>query len=217
MRKPIVIGIESFPTKKMATERCRTVLYRYATGQTVSSDDARFLGELLLLHAEADQKIGCGVASFQVEQNGPTRGFWLTRTDGTRTDFSFIACLTPRTPEREALDGLRWAVRDQIRAFRESALVDGARCAVTGVTLAGEATHVDHDPAFLVLVDDFLQSRGLGLADVSVEPTADGEIITVLADEALAQAWADYHRANAHLRLVTQSANLGLLRRRVAR
>jgi hypothetical protein len=218
VRKPIVIGRRVFATKKEATEACRAVLYRHPVGHTFLGEDERFLADLILLHAEAEQKIGVGVRSFQVEQNGPTRGFWITRIDGSRTDFSFIACLTPRTPEREALDAMRWAIRDQVVAFRAAKLnPSGNVCEVTGTPITPADAHVDHEPPFRVLVADFLAQWSVALADVRVMPTADRETVTVLADASLRVAWQEYHRANAGLRLVSREANLSLLRRGVAR
>src|SRR5687768_2379203 len=116
--KSIVVGERRFSSKKLATEFVREILYRYDIGQRVSEGDAGFLADLLQLHPQAPQKIGCGVRYFTVEQNEGSRGFWLTRTDGSRTDWSFPSCLTPPTPESEARAGFRTAIRPQIAAFR---------------------------------------------------------------------------------------------------
>ena len=39
-----------------------------------------------------------GIAHFEVRCNEFNSSFWLVRTNGTSTDFSFKHCLTPRTP-----------------------------------------------------------------------------------------------------------------------
>jgi hypothetical protein len=216
--KPVHVGDRVFATKKAATEAIRLILYRYGIGQVVNADDSAFLLDLIQLHPEVEQKIGSGIAAFSVEQNDGSRGFWLTRVDGSRTDWSFLACLAPPTPEQESLAGLRSAVRDQIEAFRVSMLArSDLRCAVSNAPLNAENIHVDHDPPFQDLVLRFLAPRAMPLATVRVKPTTDGSTVTELADDALRVLWTEFHRTNAGLRAVTRQVNLGLLRRTGAR
>lgn len=212
------IGDTVFPTKGAARAAIQSVLYRYGIGTTVAADDAAFLADVLNRHPERDAKIGVGVASFQVEQNLGSRGFWLTRTDGTRTDWSFLSCLTPPTPVQEAKAAFRTEIRDQIRAFRAHAFSGSApRCPITGdVLTANDTAHVDHDPPFDVLLDGFLRSQHVDLSQISVEPTCDEETDTRLTDRQLARDWSTYHHAHARLRVVSRVANLSLLRRGVS-
>lgn len=208
-------GEHSFTTKKAATEAIRKVLYAYNPGESLKEEDASFMANVLEHHPEAAMKIGCGVRSFQVENNHPTRGFWITRTDGTRTDFSFLSCLTPPTPEMDARKAFRTEVRDQLVAFKANAFSSSAQlaCAVTGVLLTSDRCHVDHyEPTFLELTEQFLASRGVAIVDVQVEPTLDGSTETKLLDRELAKAWAEFH-TRAKLRIVSAHANLSLLRR----
>ena len=202
----LAIGHRTYATKKAAAEACRLVLYRYSPGESVSPADHLFLLDLLDLHPEGGEKAGAGVASFQVEQNGPTRGFWLTRVDGSRTDFSFLACLTPPSRERQALTAFRTAIMDQIATFR--ATNTDWTCPITGDHLTRATAHIDHDPPFVVLVDAFLRECGVELGQVEVMPTTDGSTMTRFADRDLASAWSDFHRANARLRAVSARANL---------
>lgn len=167
-------------------------------------------------HPEAPQKIGCGVHFFSVEQNDGSRGFWLTRTDGSRTDWSFLSCLTPPTPETEAKAGFRTAIRPQVAAFR--ARFDHAqeqpRCPITDEVLTESNVHIDHEIPFEELLDSFLRALALTLGDIKVKPTVDGSTTTELADEDLRVLWETFHQRNARLRAVSVQANLSILRRR---
>lgn len=212
-RQPIRIGDEVFATKKAAGDRIREILYRYGIGHALGAADESFMRDVLALHPESEQKIGVGVARIEVRQNMGSRGFWVVRTDGSATDFSFLACLTPPTHEHDVRRALRTAVRDQVRAFRDRELVPGARCAVTMELLDGLEVHVDHDPPFEDLVRAFMAARGLSFGDMAVVATADGATDTVLADHALAAEWSVYHAEHARLRLTTRHANLSVLRR----
>ncbi len=215
-RQVFHFGDQKFVTKKAATEAIRKVLYAYKPGETLKEEDAFFMADVLEHHPEAAMKIGCGVRSFQVEYNHPTVGFWITRSDDTRTDFSFLSCLTPPTPEMDARKAFRTEVRDQLVAFKTKATSSSAQlaCAVTGVLLTSDRCHVDHyEPTFLELTEQFLASRGVAIADVQVEPTLDGSTETRLLDRELAKAWGEFH-TRAKLRIVSAHANLSLLRRR---
>lgn len=56
--------------------------------------DQRLLGELLALHPRAAEKVGPGVEHFYVAGAAyGSRCFYVKRTDGTRTDFSYLKCL----------------------------------------------------------------------------------------------------------------------------
>ena len=208
------LGGHLFSSKAAATEAIRGVLYRYPIGATVTNpDDVALLTDLLARHPKSAAKIGCGVASFQVEQNIPSRGFWLTRCDGSRTDWSYLSCLTPPSHLQDVYAALRTEVRCQVQAFKLRAFSDGpVRCAVTGDVVTLDNAHVDHDPPFVDLVARFLVSLGLSIEHIQVEAKADGETERRLVDRELAARWSDYHYASAGLRIVTPFANLSILR-----
>nr|MCU0649682.1 DCL family protein [Gemmatimonadaceae bacterium] len=96
MPKPVTIGERVFGTQKSAMDEARRVRDRYADGQMVTGDDVDFLMDLLYLHSEAADKIGSGVAGFSVDRDHvyrTTRCFFVHRTDGSSTDFSFENCI----------------------------------------------------------------------------------------------------------------------------
>lgn len=202
------IGNREFASKREATEAIRKVLYAYGIGERVTDDEhCEFLSDILAMHPEDTAKIGCGVSHFSVESNGPTRGFWLTRTDGTRTDFSVFACLTPPSRRSNALAAMRLAVAPSIRRFRESC--GATMCALTGDPLDIRTAHIDHaDPTFIELAEAFAASIGSHLVNIAVAPTTDGSTKTELADDGVRAAWVKYHDERATLRAVLPLANL---------
>lgn len=210
------IGETEFPSKRAAADAIRAVLYTYKHGQTLTPEHAAFIASVLDCHPERSQKVGCGVASLQVQNNGGTMGFWLTRRDGSRTDFSFLSCLSAPSSEQQTRAAFRREIRDQIVAFRDEAFAhsDSIPCAVTGELVNRRDAHVDHCPTFDAMLLEFLRIYGPPLRDVAVEPTSDGAVDTHLADLGLAGAWRNYHRENARLRVVSARANLSMLRRR---
>jgi Protein of unknown function (DUF3223) len=59
--KPVRIGTLHFNRKGDATKFLRNILYKYELGDKVSDDDAGILAELVAMHPEAPEKIGCGI------------------------------------------------------------------------------------------------------------------------------------------------------------
>lgn len=213
-RKLIRIGEAVFTTKKAATEAAREILYGYELGSTLGAEHEAFMLDVFRLHREWESKRGCGVASIQVDQNLGTRGFWLTRADGSRTDISFVKCLTPPRHEHDVRAAFRTEIREQVRQFKAANLLPGAACPITGERLDAYNAHVDHaPPEFDELFASFLADNQLAFEQVDVNPTEDGSTDTLLADRHLAARWQEYHRRYARLRLVTKTANLSVLRR----
>lgn len=217
-RNPVLVGHRSFALKKDAEDACRELLYRYPPGSRVTSpDDEQFLLDLLDLHPERSDKVGCGVAYFEVRVN-PTftrqRTFYLIRVDQTETDFSFMKCLKPPTHRQLVLGAMRREVANQVYEFAEQTYdADSVvRCAVTGQVIERANAHVDHSsPTFLELAEQFIIQYGGW--DGFIIAHADRSIGVQLGDEGQAKEWRDYHRQYANLRVVSIEANLSILKR----
>lgn len=198
-------------------ERCRTILYGHQIGETVKGADHDFLVELLGRHPTAAEKIGSGIARFEVRINPRFHKFcfWLIRTDGSSTDFSFMRCLNGAPSHRSlARSAMRAEILPQIHSFKLAGLQTGTRCSVSGEAL-NENCHVDHhEPSFEELADRFAETEG-GYDAIQLTPSLDGHVGRRLADPFLAVRWEDFHREHAHLRLVTAHINLTKKRKRV--
>lgn len=94
MAKSHNIGPHNFDTQAAAVAFIQQVLYRHPLLEPITGDDHPFLLELLKKHPYAGEKVGVGVKHFTVENaKGGTRCFYITRIDGSRSDFSFMKCL----------------------------------------------------------------------------------------------------------------------------
>jgi Protein of unknown function (DUF3223) len=190
--------------KKEAMARCHEIVARTEDGQRVTGeDDVGFLHCLLDRHPRASQKIGVGVASFTVQpMERGTRGFVLHRYDGSSTDFSYYSCITPPNDVALARKAMRRAVDQQISEFRKASAARGPLvCEVTGEALTWDDVHVDHaPPIFVVLADEWAVLVG-GYQTIQLLPAEDKQIGRLLADP---EPWADFHRARAHLRIVSR-------------
>lgn len=217
-RTAYTFGAETFATQREAKDRIKLILNAYPLGATLSDVDAAFMADVLSLHPERDAKVGVGVTSMQVEQNEGSRGFWLTRVDGSRTDFSYIACLSAPTHKSDVMQAMRSEVRSQIERFKMRRSYPHP-CAITGEMLELTQADVDHASplTFDKLASTFIEWMGIEVKDVAVLPTEDGSTRSTLADPVLAAAWAGWHQEHARLRIVARNVNRGMLRRGVRR
>lgn len=98
----IVLKTRTFDKAGDATAFFKEMLNRYPIGARVSAQDADDLEALLERHNERDEKIGVGIAGFEIgvpPDDVPqfsSRCFWLVRTDGTKIDISYKHCLEPK-------------------------------------------------------------------------------------------------------------------------
>lgn len=208
-----IVASERFPTKKALTERVQKLLQATPLLTPISGPDEVFLRALFQRHPDAAEKIGRGIASIQIELNPPynKRGFWITRTDGSRTDISYRECVSPANRERDYLLAFRSAVAPDIIAFGNQVFSESpVLCPITGESLSLGYSHTDHIPplTFAALVAEFLRANNLAPADISTSGHGNGECSLEITDAALKQRWIDFHRQHARLRIISPAANM---------
>ena len=95
--KPVTIGDKYFCRQKDADDFIRELLNGQTLCVVIPEPQHLFLCSLIALHPRAAEKIGAGIKHFTVEPalHG-TRCFYLTRVDGTKTDFSTGKCVRGR-------------------------------------------------------------------------------------------------------------------------
>lgn len=212
-----------YPTQAAVRQRASQIL-NTRLGEVHDPAARAFVIGLLEHHPFASDVIGTGVKRVLVKTVQPfgTRGFWVDRTDGTGTDFSYLKCLRPTKPRDTFNAACRTAVRDQIQWART--IQFGAnitiQCPVSGELITRDTSHVDHAVpwTFQAIVDAYLASNPVDLATVayvgySATNHLDGQIVRQFQDETLARSFAEFHAGRATLRVVSRHANLSILRR----
>lgn len=92
--KPLTIGGKHFETRKAANLFIQELLNGQPLRAAIPEPHHSFLCALISRHPSAAEKIGSGTGHFTVEHAlHETRCFYLTRFDGTRTDFSYFKCM----------------------------------------------------------------------------------------------------------------------------
>jgi hypothetical protein len=221
MAKPIEIRGQVFPTKKAAEDAIRAIRDSVPIGKPIPPAALSFMLDVLERHPDAEQKIGVGVASMYVgvDREHGTKCFFLTRTDGTETDFSFKHCLTPRSPLQDLKSALRAEVAGQVINFRDNAFAEAAdgriTCPITQARITTKESHIDHEPpqTFDIIAKDFIAAQKIDPQKVEILGYEDGATVKRLADRQLAGLWLIYHGLRARLRVVSIRANLSDIRR----
>jgi hypothetical protein len=95
--KPFSIETRTFAAKGEAKSFFKEMLNRYRPGDKVTAEDAQHLAALLKHHTEYSNKIGEWIDHFEVMHNMyNTKSFEIVRFNGTRDDFSYGHCITPK-------------------------------------------------------------------------------------------------------------------------
>lgn len=196
-------------TRTELTARIREVVAR--TVRTVAPDDLPFVISVLMKHYEWTEKIGCGIASIEVRNNGGTRGFWIVRTDGSAIDISWVVAINGKpSAKADAVTAARKAIASQIAAVPTAT---GAACSICGrVLTATDTVHVDHEIPFDTLFSQWLATHGLSYADVQ---SIDTGTRRVMSDPGQVVSWMNWHALHAKLRVVHSTCNLSRRRTNV--
>lgn len=218
-----VVSSEVFKTKKELADRVRGILYAYREGETLNMFDFVFMEDLLQRHPSAVQKVGCGVASMYVQTNriygGNTRGFWLMRTDGSKTDFSFLECLSPSSQTKKVKSAFRTAIEPYTMHFKEEFFMGKVgridTCSITGETISFGNSHVDHKPPFTFekIFNDFVDFHNIDINSIEIYGTTQDRVLQdELIDMDLRDKWVRFHNQHAVLRVISATANLSHVR-----
>ncbi len=202
-------------TKKEAIAHFKRYLNEARCWQPLAGDALEDLLWLIARHPSASEKIGCGIAAVYVRRNPvfpSQRSFWIQRTDGSETDFSYLLCLNgkDRSSQQWFSQACRWSVTAQILEFKRRAFAVGrVLCSVTGQPVDWHSCHVDHEaPQFSEMVDAFVREHQIDVASVEIAGHADGDCSARFASQAMDDLWSEYHRTRAALRIVTTAVNL---------
>jgi Protein of unknown function (DUF3223) len=191
-------------TKKSIKEKAQDMLYGRKPLEHV------FLMKLLANHAQAEEKVGCGVARFYLGRSPHEQYdqpcFWFERTDGSLGYFSYLAALrgTSSSKYEDFVKALRASVFNQTKAFERAS--SATHCAISGDTLTGREVHVDHVIPFSFLVKEFLRLTCIDVSKLNII-VAHGFPYWI-EDEETRLLWQDFHQEQAQLQLVTAEANM---------
>lgn len=208
-----------FTSKDAVAQHARGIKDTHKPGDVLDGEELDFMCDLLLWHPNVAEKVGAGIKAILIRAN-PLFGhneFYLLRTDGSATEFSYKQCVRPSTSESDFRAACRVAIAPDILRFSQEyfrANPTNPTCPLTGERLEKGQSHVDHEPphTFQRLLEDFVTLKRLNPAKVPISGrTADNSFRLRLADGDLEKAWIEYHNQHAKLRVISQNANLSIV------
>ncbi len=183
-------------------------------------DTENFIRELFeTKYARYDEKIGDrGIAHIFMSRNldyQNTFCFYVVRDDGSFTDISWRECLDAKNEkalcQHLVRKALRSAVVYQILDFKSYIFSSGLeiRCPYTNEVLTRENCHIDHvaPRTFEAIVQEFLNVNQITNEDIKLSKAKDLCSVRDILDTELVAKWQQFHRANCHLRALSQNGN----------
>lgn len=210
--------------QSLAYAHFRELRDRYPPGNPIDDpDDHDDLCALLERYdasvTTGPSKVGSGVAHFVTRENeahgGTTIGFWVVRTDGSETDFSFKTAVSgrPKDADAELVEACRESVypllADLKSAHFKSASSQGRQvtCEISGDPVNIYDARLDYAPTeFRDLVWAFRIKEGwqksIPLGVLSVP--GDGQLTTQFVDIDAMARFRAFHAQHAKLRVVAR-------------
>lgn len=214
---PLAINGIAFKSQKELKQHVQSMVNRYVNQQPLFPDDLAFMLDLLKRHPWADQKIGDGIKQMWIETTDwGNRGFWLERVDGSKTDFSWVRCVSIPKISLALADfkkACRHAIAPTIIAFRNKTFLSGiVHCEINGRQLNVNDSHVDHKPpnTFEVIINAFINQEGIDYNSAPITNNWDGAIGVGFTDYEFERKWINFHNSMAELRVISPEANLAL-------
>ncbi len=226
MAKPVDLGIKYFDTQKAAIAFFVPMLHSYRRGQRVKDEDAKFLRALIERHPGRDQKIGVGIDFFFKDAPPDDHGdlsqrcFWIQRTDGSQTDFSYRNCIKGEPPSMKILvmGAMRDCVREEITEARRVLFDDlkneeeKIQCPATGKWISYWETHADHQAPMTseVIAKACIDSHQLTWETFPLSKSRDCQSAATFTDPDLIPKFKDFHRRMSanHIVLTDKNRNL---------
>lgn len=213
--KTVTIDGMAFPTIGAFKAYVQKLLMDLPQGVVIEEPYHAFICQLVKRHPEAADKIGSGIKHFKVLTNtnygGKNRCFYLFRTDGTHTDFSYQKCVSTPTPWEEYTDALRAVVMDQIIEAREAAFGPNEEilCPIKNTMMNRSVSHIDHTApdTFAALMDRFHDEEWIHEENPPLTEAGDNACGRRLVDKGIEERWKYFHKMNAKLRVISKEAH----------
>ena len=214
--RPVTIAGMNFKTQGAAKDYWRSRVASISVGHIFTGFDREFLSELVLMHHDCAQKLGCGVDHFYFARSAKssTNCVHIKRLDGSSAELSFDRAINgnPKSSMKTLSDACRRAVGLQIAIAKstvERSAPDGLlECEVTGKRLPRAMIRADHQPTFQNLLLMFIEKIDLDIKSPEIYEPADQDAFKMTYLRAdLADVFRDMHERRGQIRLMTDVVN----------
>jgi|SRR3990167_3020673 len=204
----IKISGQSFKSKAELARKCQELQNLYFQKGNIEGEDRIFLEALFNQHPRKESKLKTGIFAVYCDLAPlkATKCFWILRNDGSNIDISWNRCINKEDSRNEVLRVMRRAVADQIIEFKKKIFGDQevVPSAISGILLKWNDVHIDHfNPSFIIIAEHWIGDRNW--SEIQIDHSNNLAEFTNAAD---CRSWSDYHKENAHLRVISITENL---------
>lgn len=213
MNHAIKIGTLEFASKKAAKDYIKSYMLKHADYEIMQDFDFEFARNLLMLHPDAEEKIGTGISRIYIGPDmlyGTTRCFYVKRTDDTLVHFSWLACIDGKKKKTaNVIAALRQSIAPYILQFRNEAIAKKYCCLYTNNILSYDNIHIHHkEPrTFDRLLKSYLLLNNITVEDFIVEKSGDLDFEIRLSNEKQKESWVKYHNDCAVLEALSKEGH----------
>jgi len=205
-----------FKTDKAVQEHAKKILYSHAINSALNDNEFDFMYDYFKdIHHEWVHKSGCGIKAIHRVMDkvgGKYRAFEIERTDGSKTDVSYIvANIKKPNIYTDFKKAMRFIIMPQILEFKKSEFDKHGVivCPITQENTTFDNCHIDHfKPTFDEIVGDFINENGISDLRAVLAPNRDNQTICEVSDKELSDKFYKYHESRANLRVLSVKANL---------
>lgn len=167
-------------TKIYKKKKCQGIL---KTG-FITEENEKFLFELLKNHPNYDLKMGCGISNFFIKKTQwNNNGFYIKRIDGTETDFSYLACLNPKSKMQNIKTACRSAISEDMMK----------------ISRRGYIAH--HEVLFIDIFNLWIKDKNID--EIELNGTSDNCVVTRFIDKKLSDDFRCFHNSISKIKEVT--------------
>lgn len=224
--KSRIINGVFFKTQSALIDHVKRMLHSAVFYQQLDESDFEFMLEVLKGHPEYLQKAGCGIASIYVKPNPifpSTHGFWIVRSDGSETDFSYKECFNASTDMARFKQACRAAVEPVTMKFKsdffEHLPSKSSICPYTGEDIWFTNSDVNHKSPneFASIVAGFIEDNHIDVSSVKVNGRGEDGVCQDTFEPDMAERFVEYHNKRAQLEVISPTANRIILRKVAAK
>jgi len=212
-----LINKKPFNTQKEVQDYAKEILYKDDVDSFLNESDFDFmLSYFNIFHINGKSKTNNLQKIKRIKEPlaGKFRAFWLYRFDGTSTDISY---LISKIKKDDKFSDFKAACRNiilpQIQEFKLQSFNKSKEiiCPISNDILTFYNCHIDHDiPKFKDIINTFVKDNNINDFESLIQKDKDGQLIPIINNEKIKDAFFNFHKKTAKLRVLSVKANLSL-------
>jgi len=197
----------------------KEILYKYPVNSILSDEDKINSIELFKNHPNWKIKEGSGIKNIRVILDKfKHKTFLIERIDNSTTDISIIVSSRGYTGniKNRIQNACRFHITQEIFKFKDTIDFSNYVCPITQQKITKDSCHIDHyNLTFNELFNKWIKDKDIiEISKFLNDPTQDNIMEDKFIDNNIISEFINFHNSNTHLRAVSKSANLSILKRK---